>query len=188
MTILIHIKINDDIELCQLQREDAQDIYSTIDGERAFLGRWLPFVSFTQDIVDTQAYVDSIVNAPESSYEYVFTIRENGKFVGMIGLVRSDYNNKKTEIGYWMSEKSQHKGIMSRSVKALCRFAFEELHMNRIMIKCAVGNTASSNIPKRLGFTFEGIERQGELFPDGHFEDLEIYSLLKSEFISPNNL
>jgi ribosomal-protein-serine acetyltransferase len=69
---------------------------------------------------------------------------------------------------------------MTESVKLLVKFAFEELNINRIQIRCAVGNTQSSNISKKLGFKFEGIEREGELFPDGSFKDLEVYSILKS--------
>ena len=64
----------------------------------------------------------------------------------------------------------------------LIDYAFDELELNRIAIKCAVGNQPSKNIPMRLGFVFEGIERDGELFPDGHFVDLEVYSLLKKEW------
>ena len=56
--------------------------------------------------------------------------------------------------------------------------------MNRIEIKCAIGNTPSSSIPQRLVFKFEGIERAGELFPDGCFKDLEIYSILKDELVT----
>jgi ribosomal-protein-serine acetyltransferase len=53
--------------------------------------------------------------------------------------------------------------------------------INRIQIKCAVGNKLSSNITKKLGFKLEGIERQGELLMGGFFTDLEIYSKLKSD-------
>jgi ribosomal-protein-serine acetyltransferase len=70
---------------------------------------------------------------------------------------------------------------VTRSVERLCDFAFNELGINRIQIKCAVGNSASSNIPKRLGFIFEGIEREGELLSNGFFTDLEVYSKLKHE-------
>ena len=55
--------------------------------------------------------------------------------------------------------------------------------MNRIQIQCAVGNTKSSNIPRRLGFTLEGIARAGELQADGRFSDIEVYSLLREEYI-----
>jgi ribosomal-protein-serine acetyltransferase len=60
--------------------------------------------------------------------------------------------------------------------------AFSYLEMNRIQIKCAVGNQRSINIPKRLAFRFEGIERAGEWLND-RFVDLEVYSMLRSDWI-----
>jgi len=54
--------------------------------------------------------------------------------------------------------------------------------MNRIQIKCASGNIPSKKIPQRLGFSLEGIERDGELLSDGKFTDLEVYSMLKKDF------
>mgnify|MGYP001050637725 CR=1 FL=1 len=53
--------------------------------------------------------------------------------------------------------------------------------INRIQIKCALGNRPSSIIPKRAGFQLEGIERAGELLSDGCFADLEAYSMLKGD-------
>lgn len=50
---------------------------------------------------------------------------------------------------------------------------------NNSIIK--VDNKSSSNIPGRLGFKFEGIERQGELLSGGIFTDLAVYSKLKSD-------
>lgn len=178
MTILVY----QDIVLHQLKSSDAAEIFHTIDTQRAYLGQWLPFVAFTKELKHTSGFVDSIVNAPEQSFEYVFTIRVQRDFAGLIGFKGTDRQNKKTEIGYWLSEPYQKKGIVTRAVKKLCKFAFNELDINRIQIKCAVGNTPSKNIPKRLGFKYEGIERAGELLSDGHFTDIEVYSLLKSEF------
>ncbi len=66
-------------------------------------------------------------------------------------------------------------------MKEVINFAFTELKMNRVQIRCAIGNVKSEKIPQRLNFKFEGIERDGELLPDGKFTDLEVYSLLKSE-------
>ena len=53
--------------------------------------------------------------------------------------------------------------------------------MNRIMIRFAVGNTRSATISERLGYFYEGIERDGE-FINGKFHDLKVYSILKTEF------
>ena len=104
-----------------------------------------------------------------------------GAFAGLVGFRDTDRANRKTEIGYWLSESFQHKGIVTQAVQSLLTFAFGELAMNRVQIRCAVGNAPSRSIPLRLGFQFEGVERAGELFPDGQYLDLEVYGMLKDE-------
>jgi len=175
------IKIDNEIELRLLEKADSIDIFKTVDSQREYLGKWLPFVKFTKELSDTEGFVHSIVNAPEEKFEYVFVIRKQNEFIGLIGFKDTDRQNKKTEIGYWLSEKHQKQGIMTKSVDKLCDLAFNEFQINRIQIKCAVKNLSSKNIPKKLGFKFEGIERQGELLSDGFFTDLEIYSKLKCD-------
>lgn len=175
------IKIDKDTELKQLKRTDSVDIFEAIDSQREYLGKWLPFVEFTKEISDTEEFVGSIVNAPKDRFELVFTIRKQHKLIGLIGFKDTDRSNRKTEIGYWLSEKYQKQGIITRAVEKLCDFAFNELDMNRVQIKCAVGNQSSIKIPKRLGFKSEGIEREGELLTGNIFTDLEIYSKLKSD-------
>lgn len=176
--LLIIMKILDDIALRPLLYDDAIDIYDAIDSQREYLRRWLPFVDSTKSLQFTQEFVSYSLNIDECT----FTIRKNDQFIGLIGFKASDKENRKTEIGYWLMQEYQGRGIMSCAVKRLCQYAFEELAMNRIQIKCAVGNTPSSNIPKRLGFKFEGIEREGELFTNGSFANIEVYSLLKKEY------
>lgn len=177
----MNIKIDTTLALRQLKLSDAAEIFNTIDSQRAYLGKWLPFVDFTKESKDTENFVNSIVNAPEDTFEYVFTIRKNGAFVGLLGFKDTDKQNKKTEIGYWLSEPYQKQGIVTMCVTKICDFAFDELKINRIQIKCAVDNIPSKNIPKKLGFVLEGVERQGELLSSGRYTDLEIYSKLKSD-------
>jgi ribosomal-protein-serine acetyltransferase len=172
------IIIDKDIELRQLKQIDSKDIFATIDSQREYLGKWLPFVEFTKVLSDTERFVNSVINAPPERFEYIFTIRKGDKFAGLIGFKDTDVQNHKTEIGYWLSEKHQKQGIATRAVEKLCQFAFDNLKINRVQIKCAVGNIPSKNIPKRLGFQLEGIERQGELLSDGTYTDLEVYSKL----------
>ena len=122
----------------------------------------MPFVADTTSIEFTQTFVDSTINTSKENHEPTFTIHKSGEFVGLIGFKATDKGNRKTEIGYWLSEPYQG----------------QELNINRVQIKCAVGNTPSSAIPKRLGFIFEGIERAGELGSNDIFYDLEVYSFL----------
>jgi len=175
------LNVDKNIVLKQLELTDTPDIFNTIDTQREHLGPWLPFVETTKQLSDTHAFVESVVNSPKDRMEYTFTIRVNGRMAGLIGFKDTDRANRKTEIGYWLSRDFLGRGIMSRSVSTLCDFAFRELDMNRIQIKCALANTPSRNIPQRLGFRLEGIERAGELLTGGVFTDLAVYSRLKGD-------
>jgi len=172
------IQINEHVLLKEVELSDAPDLFQAIDSQRAYLREWLPFVDLTLEVAETEKYIRSIVTAPPESRDRTFIIRYEGLFAGLIGLKTIDRVNRKTEIGYWLSEKYQQKGIMTASVKALVDFAFRELHLHRIQIKCGTGNIRSKKIPQRLHFQLEGIERDGELLSDGRFTDLETYSLL----------
>jgi ribosomal-protein-serine acetyltransferase len=175
------ITINKEITLRQLALPDAIDIFNTINSQREYLGKWLPFVAYTKEVTDTEKFVQEAVSASEKNFEYIFTIRKHDEFIGIIGFKETDRVNKKTEIGYWLSELHQKQGIVTKAVDKLCTFAFNKLDINRIQIKCAVDNKPSSRIPQRLGFKFEGIERQGELLTGNVFTDLEVYSKLKMD-------
>lgn len=175
------IKIDTELELKQLEKSDSIDIFNTIDNQREYLGKWLPFVESTKELSDTEKFTESVINAPEDRFEYIFTIRKQNNFIGLTGFKDTDKLNKKTEIGYWLSERYQKQGIVTRAVDKLCDFAFDQKGINRIQIKCAVGNTPSMNVAKRLGFKREGIERDGELLTGNIFTDLTVLSKLKND-------
>lgn len=176
------LKIDENLQLELVKLSDAQDIFEVVDSQRKYLGAWLPFVPFIKEIADEENFIKSNLETLEQTKNYVFCIRKSGKLVGLISFFNTDLLNQKTEIGYWISQKFQKQGIVTKSVNRLCEFAFNELNINRIQIRCATENEPSKSIPKRLNFVFEGIEQQGERASEGVFRDLEVYSKLKKNF------
>lgn len=176
------IDIAGDLRLRRLDMSDAPAIFEAIDAERTYLGRWLPFVSATQGVEYTEAYVRSVIEPPGCEVSQVFVIECQGAFAGLIGFRDTDWDNGKTAIGYWIRERFQKRGLVTRAAACLIERAFANLGLNRIALRCAVGNTASHNVALRLGFTLEGIERDAERFDDGHFVDAEVFSLLRREW------
>jgi ribosomal-protein-serine acetyltransferase len=173
------IYIDNQLFLKEIEVEDAETIFDIIISEREYLAEWLPFIELTNDISFTRNFIEDYLNTDRLNV--TFSIIYGNKIVGIVGLKDTDLDNKKTEIGYWLSEKFQHLGIMTRSCKALINYAFTNLNLNRIQIKVATDNSKSLRIPKRLGFVSEGTERDGELHVRG-FVDLLIFSLLKKDF------
>lgn len=174
-----YLIVNDHIHLQQLRMAHAGIIFETIDRDRNYLRRWLPFVDQTRKPEDTKDFIKQLHQNLKN--DYVYTIWYKGDFAGLAGYKDSDPVNQKTEIGYWLAENMQGKGIMIQTVKKLVDFAFRNLNRNRVQIKVAVENHKSSAIPKKIGFVFEGIEREGEFHTD-RFYDLALYSMLKKEW------
>jgi len=174
------IVVSNEILLERIEVRDASTIFYAIDQNRTHLGRWLPFVDQTNTIRDSESYIRNVILNRDATLNEVYTIWYKGEFSGTIGFHNTDRVNEKTEIGYWLVANMTGKGIITRSCLQLVSIAFEMMRMNRICIKCANGNTASENVALRLGFGFEGIERNGERFHD-HFLDLKVFSLLREE-------
>jgi ribosomal-protein-serine acetyltransferase len=174
------LTVNDHIRLESLKISMAQQIFSAIDNGRDYLRTWLPFVDLTLEVHDTEKFIQGINQQKEIRKDEIYSIWVDEEFVGLIGFKDTDWVNRKTEIGYWLIQKMQGRGIITSCVKRLISYSFQKLKLNRIQIKVAVGNTKSAAIPKRLGFHFEGIERAGEKH-NNRFFDLEVYSLLSSD-------
>lgn len=173
--------IDDRQFLERLSLSHVETIFNAIDQNRKFLRKWLPFVDFTHKTIDTEKFVRSILEKPSAIRDEVYVIWYKHEFAGLIGFKDADRINDKIEIGYWLIEKMTGKGIATLAVRKMVNLAFRNMDMNRVQIRCGVGNDKSSAIPRRLGFIFEGIERGGERHNHSYI-DLEVYSILKKEW------
>ncbi len=178
---MLEFIISDNVSLRALRYSDSQQFFDAIDTERGYFRDWLPFVDHIQSVEDVQAYIAQCLSKPAEAGELVLGIHVAQNFVGLIGFKSMDRENKKAEIGYWLSRQHQKKGIITKALYRLLKYSFEELALNRVQLKIAKGNQASIGVAKRLGFLLEGVERDGELLVSG-FADLYIYSMLKREF------
>jgi ribosomal-protein-serine acetyltransferase len=177
-----YLHIDDDLHLERAKKAHALPIFEIIQRDRNYLRRWLPFVDQTWQPKDTENYIRTLSSSAYREQNAVYIVWYRGEIAGLAGYKDIDWVNHRCEIGYWLAENMQGKGIMTRTVKKMVEFGFRNMHMNRIQIKVAVGNVKSAAIPRRLGFYFEGTERGGEFHTDRYY-DLEVFSLLKTEWI-----
>lgn len=173
--------IEPDFYIREATLEDAAIIWQTISDNREYLRTWLPFVDGLKDVADEEEFLKNQLAVPYDERSIVFVIGQGHELCGLVGFVTTDNVNHRTEIGYWLIPEYQGRGVMTRCVRHLCRWAVRERGMNRIQIRCAVGNHPSNAVPQRLGFTLEGTERDGELLIDGKYADTNVYSILKRE-------
>jgi len=169
------------LELRPVAEEHAEGLYEAVVENFDHLHEWMPWARKGYSKTDTQTFVSRSVIQFASQETMNLVIIEGGNIAGGIGLNVIDKVNRSTEIGYWLTKAATGRGVATRAVRRLVEFAFDELGMNRIVIRVAEGNLKSMAIPERLGFRLEGAQREAEWL-HGRFVDLIVYSMLKNEW------
>ncbi len=180
------IQVDDTISLEFLQECHAESLLNLVNSNRAYLRAWLPWVDHMHSITNFTQYIIETNNRAAAHTDYGYAIIINKNIVGRIGLHYINQQNKMAEIGYWLADGLQGKGIITKCCKALIKYAFTEMNLNRIEIKCAVGNDKSKAIAEKLHFKQEGILQEAEWL-NGKFIDLYLYALLKNDWALINN-
>ncbi|MCK6440187.1 MAG: GNAT family N-acetyltransferase [Planctomycetes bacterium] len=174
-------RIDDDLELRLPEERDAEDLSALIETNRVYLREWMHWLNSSNTIEAQRERIRKNRLLYAEGTSLMLHIWRQGSLVGTIGAKNIDQTNKKTEFGYWLDEKSQGKGIITRSCEALLNHCFDSLGLNRVEIHCQVENRQSRRIPERLGFTEEGVLRQN-LWHYDHFIDTVVYALLVDDW------
>lgn len=176
----IRIAVHDGVELRPLRLEDAEPIYYLVQANRARLTEWLPWVPGMQSAVDEAAFIRGAHQQLQAGAGLSCALVVDRAIAGTVGCSIKP-ESRSAEIGYWIAETSEGRGLVTRAVRALTSFLVTDLELHRIVIRAATANTRSRAIPERLGFTHEGTERHAEIL-NGEFFDLEVYSMLAPEW------
>jgi ribosomal-protein-serine acetyltransferase len=169
-----------------LREDDSAELFAVTDANRAFLRRWLPWVDAVTSEEDSQSFLATVVAQRKEGRGPTFGILRAGALVGVVGYLPIDRVNRTGEIGYWLAEHEQGRGVMTACCRFVVRYGFHTLDLNRIQIAAGTDNVASRAIPERLGFKFEGILRGRENLY-GTFIDHAMYAQLRDEFDALND-
>jgi ribosomal-protein-serine acetyltransferase len=108
-----------------------------------------------------------------------FAVVAGDRFVGTVGLSRTDWTDGRVEVGYWIAPWARRKGYAVEATRAAAAYAFGK-GLHRVELLAAVGNRASQGVAEKAGFTREGVLREATLTPAGRV-DAVLFSLLESE-------
>lgn len=174
--MLFKLNVDSEINLVFLHESLATELFNLVDSDREYLNTWLSWPPFIKEVNDFNSFIkNSIVNFAEGK-SISCAIEYENKIVGIIHLSKILNSLKKVEIGYWLSSKYQGNGIVTRAVKNLITYAFDELKMEKVEISIAVENHSSRNVCERLDFKREGIITNSENL-HGKIVDHIIYGL-----------
>lgn len=90
---------------------------------------------------------------------YAVCLKENGKAIGSIGLMKGAASNlnlpdTEGEIGYWIGVPYWGQGLIPEAVRELLRHGFEDLKLDKIWCGYFEGNIKSRRVQEKCGFTY----------------------------------
>lgn len=126
--------------------------------------------------------IEKFINNSNSNKIITFSILDNKKNVGYIGLSSIDQINNKAEYFIFIGDKKNWgKGIGHKSSLLLIDYAFNTLNINRIELTVSAIHKSAIKLYKKIGFIEEGRKKQS-CYRDGKYHDKLIMAILKKDW------
>jgi RimJ/RimL family protein N-acetyltransferase len=103
-----------------------------------------------------------------------------GELVGVGVAPTIDAAARELELGYVIVPAERGRGYAGALLRALTRWALDEVSAERIVLHIDVANAASIRVAERAGYTREGVMRSAHV-KQGRRADTLLYSLLPSD-------
>jgi ribosomal-protein-alanine N-acetyltransferase len=158
------------------REDDAAAVYEACQDPEIL--HWAPAIPRPYTEEDALAFVTGEVDRGP----HQCAIEEDGRPVGSID-VRVNEPTRTGHIGYWCAREARGRGVMTRALRLLCRYAFEDLALERLELFTDPDNLASQRVAGKVGFQREGVLRSHLPHPDGRRRDSVMFSLLPGELI-----
>jgi RimJ/RimL family protein N-acetyltransferase len=159
------------------EEADADDVFAAVD---QVVQRWMPWaLGYTRDKARHWCTQEAFRD-PQRETNFVIVPDRTGRFAGVIGIGRADWETGVAETGYWIGPADRGHGYVIEALREVARYAFG-LGLYRLEILAATGNLASQGVAERAGFTREGVHRKARFAPGGVRTDMVIFSLLEGE-------
>lgn len=179
----------DGVYLRQPQMSDFPEWAALRERSRSFLEPWEPI--WPADDLTRSAFrrrLKRYVEDQRTDQAYSFFVFRSGGDVLVGGVTLSNVRRgvaQASSIGYWMGAPFARQGLMSRALRALIPFSFNNLRLHRLEAACITTNAASIRLLEKSGFQREGCARQ-YLCINGMWQDHLLYGRLRDDPMHPD--
>ena len=102
-------------------------------------------------------------------------------FIGWCSLSRWNSDYRSASMGYCLGDATWGQGYATEAARALLRWGFDTLDLNRVQAETDTRNAASARVLEKLGFVREGTLRE-DCVVNGEVSDSWVYGLVRREW------
>jgi RimJ/RimL family protein N-acetyltransferase len=166
-----------DLVLRAWSEDDVSAIFAACQDPE--IARWIPFVPrpYTRD--DAEAYVRGCLESGDTRYPFAI-VDPSDRLLGSIDMSLNSQLYR-GHIGYWVAAPARGRGVCTRALRLLSRWALDDLGLLRLELITDPENIGSQRVAEKVGFRREGVLRGHLKHPDGRIRDSVMFSLLPGE-------
>jgi RimJ/RimL family protein N-acetyltransferase len=141
-------------------------------------------VETVSDKETAEMYVRQKLAAWLQQQEYCFGMWDNQKalLIGFVRLYNINWEVPSADITFFIDRNFEGKGLMTEVVQTVMRFAFSQLHIEKIRLRTAMDNYATQRVARKCGFRREGDLRSEFRRPSGDLVDVMLFGYTKAEY------
>ena len=129
----------------------------------------------------SQLFVDSKVMKFKNKEEFLFTLKfsKTRELVGLIYIKELNWETKQGEFAYCIGYTFEGKGLMSKAINMLSKYAFNDLGLETLQIIANKDNLGSVYVATKNNFEWQKTLLKEFTPPGEQSLDMELYELYK---------
>ncbi|BDI31978.1 ribosomal-protein-serine acetyltransferase [Capsulimonas corticalis] len=161
-----------------IQQDDAPAVYDAIDRSRDNFSRWFIW-SRESTLTGVQQNIRETISSMIAGTEWHYAIFEKeAGFCGRIGLSQINQEARSAELGYWLAEEFQGRGLMTEAVRTLLMLALSSAVSLRIDAYADTENVVSQRVLTKCGFREIDVIKHIVRHPEHGWRDHKHYAIL----------
>lgn len=165
----------DESDFMSLILENPFALYPAFDGR----------IARVRVLDDARTQMQQLRTAWDNRRTFDFGVwqKESNIYIGNIAIKNLDRKIPKAEIGLYFTSLLDTKEHVQAALQLVLQFAFEELEMNKVYMRCTEANAFYGNLVEECGFIKEGVFRSDYRGSDSdELMDLSYFGMTRTDY------
>jgi RimJ/RimL family protein N-acetyltransferase len=129
---MIGMELVPGIQIRLLEKRHAREFFAFIEKGRANFEEWIPFVSKTKSLEQTEAKIGTFLEMFKNGTGYFWCLWDKKRIIGLILIKDINEETKSAEIGYMIDKDFEGQGLIRKSCELMIEYIFTDLGMSKI--------------------------------------------------------
>ncbi|EIA32690.1 GNAT family N-acetyltransferase [Ligilactobacillus salivarius] len=142
----------DNVRIRLITEADSGELYQLIVDNRNNLEKWIEWIRDIHNEDEMHTYIQKIIHTERKEATITFVILLNEKVIGMADISDISPDGKMGEVGLWLSEEYQGKGIAGAVISEIEKYSKSKTKINTLKMLIKANNVNSLKMAHKLGY------------------------------------